>query len=560
MTICDRSARREAFSVDLLYVVLGIMGFLYWKEWVEFWKRSVERNDQEWVNDGSVDIKGRAALRATTGGWKASFFIIGVEFSERLTYYGIASNLIIYLTTVLRQGVATSAKNVNNWSGVTTVMPLVGAFLADAYTGRYWMVLISSIIYLLGLILLTLSVSLPAFKAPQCDQPNSVCNKATSTQIAVFFLALYLISFGTGGHKPCLQAFGADQFDEDDKEEKREKTSFFNWWYFGLSSGVLLAVTVVVYIQDNVSWGFGFGIPTLAMGVAIVFFLYGRPFYRHKPPSGSPITRIAQVIVAAIRNRNIPLPSDVGLLYKDMDYAESLKSGQRHLSHTNNFQFLDKAAIVQSVDENQRPTCPNPWKLCTVTQVEETKLVMRMVPIWLCCLIFGVTVAQGTTFFIKQGNTMDRGMGPHFQIPPASIMAFSAISTLVSVAMYDRCLFVLIGVADVFTLVGLQEYFYNQVHESMRSLGIAFYLSAMGVASFLSSLLITIVDKATKRAGHQSWFVNNLNRCRLDYFYWLLAILSAINLCFYVYVAHVYTYTEVQRRESGTTITALELD
>eukprot|EP01018_Ginkgo_biloba_P005000 Gb_01342 [translate_table: standard] len=582
----------------------------------------------EMVNDGSVDIKGRPVLRPATGGWKASLFIIGVEFSERLTYYGIASNLIIYLTTVLRQGVEASAKNVNNWSGVTTVMPLVGAFLADAYTGRYWMVLISSIIYLLGLILLTLSVSLPALKPPQCDQPNSVCNKATSTQIGVFFLALYLISFGTGGHKPSLQAFGADQFDEDDKEEKRKKTSFFNWWYFGLSSGVLLAVTVVVYIQDNISWGFGFGIPTVAMAVAIVFFLYGTPFYRHKPPSGSPITRIAQVIVAAFRNRNIPLPSEVGLLYEDMGQGESLKSGQRFLLHTNNIQFLDKAAIVQYIDENQRRASSSPWKLCTVTQVEETKLVIRMVPIWLCCLMFGVTVAQGTTFFIKQGNTMDRSMGPHFQIPSASIMAFSAISTLVGVAIYDRCLvpiakkitgnergisilqrigagmfvsilcmvtaalvetkrldaakshglldspktkiplsvfwlvpqFVLIGVADVFTLVGLQEYFYDQVHESMRSLGIAFYLSATGVASFLSSLLITIVDNATNRGGHQSWFVNNLNRCRLDYFYWLLAILSAINLCFYVCVARVYTYKEVKQRESGTTITALGLD
>lgn len=78
----------------------------------------------------------------------------GIEFSERLSYYGIASNLIIYLNKVLHQELKTAAKNVNDWVGVTTVVPLVGGFLADAYVGRFWMVLISSIIYLLVCFLL----------------------------------------------------------------------------------------------------------------------------------------------------------------------------------------------------------------------------------------------------------------------------------------------------------------------------------------------------------------------------------------------------------------------
>eukprot|EP01018_Ginkgo_biloba_P034666 Gb_19865 [translate_table: standard] len=602
------------------------MGCLTWKEWTEFWKRPTSHMkpatqptteyDQEWVTDGSVDLKGRPILRSSTGGWKASLFIIGVEFSERLTYYGIAANLIIYLTSVLHEGVATSAKNVNNWTGVTTVMPLLGGFLADAYFGRYWMVLISSFMYLLGLILLTLSVSLSALKPPQCEKNSIVCSKATTTQIAVFFFALYLISFGTGGHKPSLQAFGADQFDEDNSVEKRRKTSFFNWWFFGLCSGILLAVTVVVYIQDNISWGVGFGIPTAAMAIAIAMFLYGTPFYRHRLPGGSSITSIAHVIVAAIRNRKFSLPTDISLLYENAD-AESLKSGQRPLSHTDNFRFLDKAAIVQAAENDsmeERTGYPNP---CTVTQVEEVKLIVRMVPIWLSCLMFGVTVAQTTTFFIKQGSTMDRSMGPHFQIPPASLYAFAVSSMIIFVALYDRCLvpvaktmagnergisilqrigvgmfvsilcmvtaalteskrldvaekhglldypkatipvsvfwlipqFVLNGIADVFTIVGLQEYFYDQVPDTMRSLGIAFYLSVIGVSSFLSSLLITIVDRATQIGGHQSWFVNNLNRCHLDYFYWLLAFLSAINICIYVYLAHRYIYKKVKRTD-----------
>lgn len=72
-----------------------------------------------------------------------------IEFSERLSYFGIATNLILYLTKVMHQDLKTAAKNVNYWAGVTTIMPLIGGFLADAYTGRFTMVLLSSLIYLL---------------------------------------------------------------------------------------------------------------------------------------------------------------------------------------------------------------------------------------------------------------------------------------------------------------------------------------------------------------------------------------------------------------------------
>jgi len=272
---------------------------------VEFWKTTVRletrRDDgqEEWVDDGSVDVRGRPVLRTKTGVWKATLFMIVLECSERLAYFAIVFNLIIYLTTVMREGLTTAVKNVSYWTGVTCVAPLIGGFLADTYFGRYWMVLISSVIYLSGLVLLTLSVSLKALKPP--DQCDGICSKATTTQTGVFFLALYLISLGTSWHKPSLEAFGADQFDEEDRTESLKKSSFFNFWYFGLLIGLLLAVTVIAYIQEKVSWGFGFGIITVIMTITTVVFLCGTPFYRHKLPGESPITRIVQVLVGAIK-------------------------------------------------------------------------------------------------------------------------------------------------------------------------------------------------------------------------------------------------------------------
>jgi solute carrier family 15 (peptide/histidine transporter), member 3/4 len=71
-----------------------------------------------------------------------------MELSERLSYFGLATNLIIYLTRVLHQDLKTAARSVNYWQGVTTLTPLLGGFLADAYLGRYFVVLSSTFIYL----------------------------------------------------------------------------------------------------------------------------------------------------------------------------------------------------------------------------------------------------------------------------------------------------------------------------------------------------------------------------------------------------------------------------
>lgn len=72
-----------------------------------------------------------------------------IEFSERLSYFGIATSLIIYLTKVLKEDLKVAAKNSNYWMSVTTLMPVLGGFVADGYLGRFSTVVFSTIIYLL---------------------------------------------------------------------------------------------------------------------------------------------------------------------------------------------------------------------------------------------------------------------------------------------------------------------------------------------------------------------------------------------------------------------------
>ncbi|KAH6824815.1 Major facilitator superfamily protein [Perilla frutescens var. hirtella] len=562
----------------------------------------VDRDEEKWVYDSSVDYKGRVPLRASTGAWKASLFIIATEFSERLSYFGLAANMIMYLTKVLHQDLKTAAKSVNCWSGVTTIMPLLGGFLADAYLGRFSTVVASSLIYIMGLLLLTMSRVVPGLKP---GDEGSFSGPGRAHEV-VFFLAIYMISIGTGGHKPSLESFGADQFDDDHPLEKKKKMSFFNWWCFGLCCGLLLGVTVIVYIQDHVGWATADIILTAVMASTTAIIWIGRPLYRYRKPMGSPLTPLLQVVVAAFTKRNLPYPSEPDQLYEVPKSTDKNQPGTRFLLHTKKLRFLDKAAIIEDVHDSRKQ---NPWRLATVTKVEELKLILNMIPIWMTTLPFGICVAQSSTFFVKQSTNLNRNIAHGFMIPPATVYGFAAISLIVSISAYDKILvpflrritgndrgidilqrigigmtfsiatmivaalverkrlaivggdrknslsmsvfwlapqYVIIAVGDCFTLVGLQEYFYDQVPDSMRSLGIALYLSVLGASSFLSSILITVVDRVTEKGG-RSWFGEDLNSSRLDYFYWLLAGITAGNLLIYSFVARRYSYKNVRK-------------
>jgi solute carrier family 15 (peptide/histidine transporter), member 3/4 len=102
--------------------------------------------------------------------------------------------------------------------------------------------------------------------------------------------------------------------------------------------------------------------------------------------------------------------------------------------------------------------------------------------------------------------------------------------------------YAMMGVADVLAVVGLQELFYDQMPDGLRSLGLALYLSVMGIGGFISSLLISLIDGVTGSGGGDSWFADNLNRAHVDYFYWLLAGLSAVELALFLYFARSYVY------------------
>jgi peptide/histidine transporter 3/4 len=187
--------------------------------------------------------------------------------------------------------------------------------------------------------LLTLSVSLPILKPPECHQTYiTKCKEASTHQLVVFYAALYILAVGTGGTKPNISTIGADQFDDFDPKEKALKLSFFNWWMSYIVIGSLFAFTVIVYIQDNVSWTLGYALPTLGLVISIITFLAGTPFYRHKLIKGSPYIRMAKVIVAAIRKWDVIVPDDPKELY-ELSLEEYIKQGKFKIDLTQTFRY-----------------------------------------------------------------------------------------------------------------------------------------------------------------------------------------------------------------------------
>jgi solute carrier family 15 (peptide/histidine transporter), member 3/4 len=236
---------------------------------------------------------------------------------------------------------------------------------------------------------------------------------------------------------------------------------------------------------------------------------------------------------------------------------------------------------------------------------EEAKGVLRLFPIWATCIIYAVIFSQSSTFFTKQAATLDRRIGASLRVPPAALQTFISVTIMTFIPVYDRAFvplaqrfthlssgitmlqrigtglvlalvemkrlsvardaglvdqpkaslpmslwwmvaqYVLFGLSDVFAMIGLQEFFYDQVPDALRSLGLAFFLSIFGVGHFFSSFIISSIDGATKKCG-ASWFSNNLNRAHLDYFYWLLAALRSVELVAFVIVSRIYVHWRSQ--------------
>ncbi|EAZ15853.1 hypothetical protein OsJ_31272 [Oryza sativa Japonica Group] len=414
------------------------------------------------------------------------------------------------------------------------------------------------------------------------------------------YLGLYLFALGTGGIKPNIPAFGADQFDGADPVERVTKGSFFNWYYFSINVGSLLSSTVVVWVQDNIGWSVGFAGPMLLLGFGLAMFIAGRRAYRYKKLGGSPLTRVFQVLVAAVRNHRLNLPDDSSLLHElpgvtedhnvlevpmvDLtpimyecaityqsrvfgqgchlvgqelraggavepmeavhrvagggaqdaaadvpglgvagrllhgDRADDVDPDRAGRRHGRPRRPLHRAAgLARHLRRRRRPR-PDPglrrragarWRGASPAGTGASRT----------CSASGVGLALSAVAMAYSALVEARRLA----------MAAAAAGTRMSIAWQVPSFFVL-GAGEVFAVIGMLEFCYEQSPASMKSLGTALVQLAVAVANYLNSGMLRVVAAATARGGGAGWIPDKLDEGHLDYFFWMMAALSVLNL------------------------------
>ncbi|KAL5984875.1 hypothetical protein ACLOJK_041833 [Asimina triloba] len=542
--------------------------------------------------------------------------MVAMEGLENMAFISNAVSLVTYFNGYMNFGLTKSATTLTNFMGTSFLLALFGGFISDTYLTRFRTCVLFGCIELVGYSLLAAQAHFHIFRPRSCGGTAllnpSQCESAKAGQLAIFYSGLYLVALGTSGVKAALPSLGADQFDDRNPKEASQLSSFFNWFLFSLTVGGSLGVTFVVWISSNEGWDWGFGVCAIAVLFALVFICMGRSTFRNNIPGGGSILRVLQVLVAAARNWRLPAPDSAEELHELHDKEAGIQV--EILRRTNQFRFLDRAAIPRNDSTSSThdiaatAAAAGSWSLCTVTQVEETKILIRMLPIILSTVFMNTCLAQLQTFTIQQGVTMDKNL-LGFQVPAPSLPVIPLIIMAILIPLYDRVFvplarkitgiptgirllqrigvglvlsaismavagavetrrksvavqhglvdsfaplpmsvfwlgfqYAIFGVADLFTLVGLLEFFNSECSAGMKSLGTAISWCSFAFGYYGSSVVVEVVNKVSG-----GWLAgNNLNRSRLNYFYWLLAGLSVLNFGVYLLCSSWYKYKKVE--------------
>ncbi|PSS07881.1 Protein NRT1/ PTR FAMILY 4.6 like [Actinidia chinensis var. chinensis] len=363
---------------------------------------------------------------------------------------------------------------VTNFMGTAFLLALLGGFLAEAFFTSYCIYPISATIEFavrifmkiklliqcleqhfnqgwvnrgvhmlwdssLGLLILTLQAHISSLKPPICTSTNrsTPCQHVDGAKEELLFFGLYLVALGVGGIKGSLPPHGAEQFDENTPKGRKQRSTFFNYYVFSLSCGALIAVTFVVWIEDNKGWQWGFGDSTATILISIPIFLLGSTIYRTKIPAGSPMTTILKALDAAIYNTCISRNSSNAVVSMntslssttDISVAEChAKENAQIQTAIQGLEFLDRAVIRNPI---------HPLLACTAKQVKEVKIVLNILPIFMPTIMLNCCLAQLSTFSVQHTATMNTKIGS-LRVPPASLPVFPVLFMIVLAPVYNH--------------------------------------------------------------------------------------------------------------------------
>nr|QGP73775.1 Protein NRT1/ PTR FAMILY 2.7 [Sedum alfredii] len=522
------------------------------------------------------------------GGWITFFFITGSFAGSTVAASGWSGNLIVYLIDEFNIKSIDAAQISNVVNGCISLFPVIGAIIADSL-GCFSVIATSLCISSLGILLICLNTFFTSLRPPPCQTGSATCEGATGLQLTILFTGITLASLGIGGTRYTTATMGANQFDNP-----KQQDIFFNWYFFTMYTASIVSGTVIVYVQDSVSWAWGFGICLICNTVGFGIFLFGKRFYRYLKPQGSPFIGIARVVVAAVHKRKEFLSSKI----EDYYYGET--EGKPHLFPSENLRFLNCAAMKAEGDLTSDGVVAKPWRLCTVQQLEDFKSVIRILPLWSTTLLLAAPIVVMYAMVILQALVMDRQLFHGFKIPPASVLVIVLLSTAIFLSVIDRVLFpiwlkvtghcptpfqrigtghvfnilgmaiaalveakrlgvvkshhlqnqkdavvpmlslwlfpqlIAVGVGEAFHFPGQVALYYQEFPVSLKNTATAMVAMMIGVSYYVGTAVIDVVRR------NSSWLPDDINVGRLDNMYWLMVVLGVVNFGCYLVCTKLY--------------------
>lgn len=484
--------------------------------------------------------------------------ILMCELCERLTYYSVTANVVLFCTNTLKLESTTAATVSLVFSGTVFIIPVIGGYIADTLAGKYNTILGSGLIYVLGLFLLPTS----AFDYTDffgTDDDGVPFDLSTSMRRVYYFMGLVFVAIGTGGIKANVGPFGAQQVEDLGPEAVQ---SFFNWFYWFINAGSFIAFLGVAYIQQNVSFSLGYLIPFISMIVALVIFVAVKSKYKQTPPGGS-------IIVDSLG-----VCCDAGC--RKFDNARKSNGGK----YPDDF-------------------------------VTGVIAVLRVIPVFLLIILYWAIYSQMQSTFFLQGERMDAKLGSVI-MPIAVLNVFNTIIILILIPIMDKVVypflakynrspthlqriglgfvlsalsvlvagileiyrkkdieengviqqqlsgdtfnassisifaqvpqFALVGASEVFASVSGLEFAYSQAPSFMQGLVMGLFLMTSGIGNYVSEAILEIVKEATGADPPDAWFPEEMNDGKTENLFFMLAALMAVNTLVFVVVAYFYKY------------------
>ncbi len=433
-------------------------------------------------------------------------FILVQELCERLAYYGISPTLKPFLKRTLDLDDAGASAKIGLFQGLLYLTPIVSAALADSFLGVYRTIVVFSVVYCTGLVLLDVSAI-----------------DAVTEKWMVVLALFVLVTVGAGGIKSCVNVFGGQQFHPQHPRHAAATTSFFSYFYAVINLGSLVGGITVPQLAESVSFFVAYLVPVCSFVVASVVFVCGSSRYVYFKPKGSPVIDVARVLFAATRN-------------------------------CCNFQACKRSKGGDFDD----------------AFVDDVLQLLRLMPILSLTLPLNIAYNQMTTAFLTQGEKMDsRIFGAHFapalmqNVDPAAVVLASLIVdrllfptlrsrgwmpsvisrftigcvlggiALMCAVGVERAVmaqevpntvsiwwqvpqFTLIGVAEIFTFSTSYEVAYTMAPQKLKAVASACNLLYFSLSGFLSSLLFTVssgwmpnfkvTDPATYKDAHYDYY------------------------------------------------------